>query len=266
MADPQYNFDGIADAPKLEAHIGAAVPMTALPDTPEGRMQAVGGAPLLPKGVRDTLNTPLAHPTGIDLIDSLTSPVNLALGAVMEGPAAARLLKGAVTGLTEKMGGALAAKILKFAIPSVLKKPAELADILSELGKLGAKADPPVAPGAPAAAPAPAPAAVAPPPAAAPVDAPATSPSVPTALSGPALTNKIVSEFGIVPIPPEELAAARKLVADGHTVKDAVAAVKKARPMDIKDAAAKLAAKFGTPSDATVESRVKARNSSGRWD
>lgn len=249
-ASEAAKFGGTVAGASPEAHLSAAVPMTALPDTPEGRMQAVGGPPLLPKGVRDMLSTPLAHPTGIDAIDSLTSPVNLALGAVMEGPAAARLLKGAVAGLTEKMGGALAAKVLKFAIPSVLKKPAELVDILSEFGKLGEKAP-------------------AIPPADAPVIPPSTSAASAnaapaTATPPPFYPQKTLNELAILArragatsLTGEESKAGLDLVRAGATPHAALEKVLSER--------AQATIGVGLPTDADVAARVAERNRTGRW-
>lgn len=243
-----------------EAHLSAAMPNTALPTD----LATLTASHTISPHAREMLNTPLVHPTGIDMIDSLTSPVNLALGTIMEGPTAVKLVSGAVKGLTEHVGAGLAGKILKFALPSVLKKPAELADILTEFGKLGEKT--------PAAAPAAPPVAVAAPPAppvaAAPVAAPVAPVAAPAAFNPSQAMGTVRDVFKTIKVTPApaEVSNAASLMRHGKTAEEAVARVLEQRPgVDLK-AAAKLAEKLGLPSDATVASRVAARNSSGRWE
>lgn len=161
-----------ADAPSTavpgEPHMSASAPFSALP--PNQSELQLSTSPETYKKLSD----PLIRPTGVDAIDSLTSPINLALGAMMGAGPAMRLVKGAVAGLTDRVGSVAAGKLLKLVTPSLLKKPAELVDLLSELGK-GPEA-PPAAPPAPTAV-APAPAA----PPSAPVGAPAAPPTSPMA-------------------------------------------------------------------------------------
>lgn len=83
--------------PKIGAahpsRMSASAPHSALPDTADGRYQANWGEkPLLPESARAAMSEPLARPTGVDAIDSLTSPTSLLL---MAGEAGAPLVKGA---------------------------------------------------------------------------------------------------------------------------------------------------------------------------
>lgn len=64
----------------------------------------------LSKDARTALNEPLARPTGVESIDSLTSPASLITGAVMGGPAAVRgVLKPGLTLAGRAASGAAAA-------------------------------------------------------------------------------------------------------------------------------------------------------------
>lgn len=126
--------------------------------------------PVVSPEISAALNTPLARPTGIEGLDAFLSPLNLALTAFMGAPKAGAMVTAGLEGLTAKVGNAAAAKILKFVMPGVLKKPAELAEILAEFAKgaKGAPVEPPAAPVAPA-----------PPPAASPMPAAPIAPEAP---------------------------------------------------------------------------------------
>lgn len=192
-----------ADAPSTavagEPHMSASAPFSALP--PNQSELQLSTSPETYKKLSD----PLIRPTGVDAIDSLTSPINLALGAMMGAGPAMRLVKGAVAGLTDRVGSVAAGKLLKLVTPSLLKKPAELVDLLSELGK-GPEA-PPAAPPAPAAPP----------------SAPAGAPSPPPASPMAAAPVAQPAPAGPVAAAPEVRVPAQPLAADSTLSPQAVA-------------------------------------------
>ncbi len=97
--------------PHPEAKIGPAIPHTGLPDTAAGDMafaDPLRGA--ISPELRAKLTTPLAHPTGIDAIDVLTSPANIVSALV---------------------GGGLAAREARAAGPTVSRTLASLKGVLS---------------------------------------------------------------------------------------------------------------------------------------
>lgn len=169
---------GVTPGAHPEARIGAAEHPLGQPNIalPPGRLDGAGMRKAVSPAVEQFMTSPLVHPTGIDAIDSLLSPSSLAMMAATSGPAAVRAFTGAVTNLTEQAGSAVTKKLLKFVTPSILKKPAELAELLNEFGKAvsaskaesGATIASPIASGPVAPVP------------------PAAAPSVPSASAAPA--------------------------------------------------------------------------------
>jgi hypothetical protein len=101
-----------------------------------------------------------------------------------------------------------------------------------------------------------------------PVAAPATATAGPAATfnQGQAM-NDVRGVFRTLKVTPgpAEVNNAASMMKFGKTAAQAVARVLEQRPgIDLK-AAAKLAEKLGTPSEATVAARVAARNATGRW-
>lgn len=188
MAEQTYNFDGIAAAPPPPAPPGNPGSLRAL--TNDYALPSVHA--FSPK-VEKAINSPLIHPTGINAVDSLTSPLNLALTATLGARSAAKALSVASEAVSAGVDKAIVAKTLKFLTPTKFREGLDLLTMLAEKA-VGAKAEAaPPAPAAPVApigsapaAPAPPievpppPAASAPPPAAPPASAaPVPSPEAP---------------------------------------------------------------------------------------
>lgn len=158
-----------------EARIGPAAPGTAY--SPESVNSAGEVNPIGPK-VRAFLNEPLARPTGIGIVDQQLSPMNLALTAGAAARPALRLVTSAAQELTARVGAPVVARLLKLVTPSILKKPAEIADLLGELGKAMDHSA-----------------------------APAAAPAAPVATSPPAAVSPTIGEAAAAPIPVIQTAA-----------------------------------------------------------
>lgn len=135
------------------------------------------------------VNRPLVHLTGIDAIDDLTSPVNLALTATLGARSAGKALGAAAEAISAGVDSELVAKTLKFLTPTKFR---EGLDLLTSMAKKAASTSPtasapvPAAPASPAAVSpaAGAPVAAAPAPAAPPVP-PVAPPSLQSGSGGP---------------------------------------------------------------------------------
>lgn len=85
--------------------------------------------------VRAKLMTPLGHPTGIDLIDSQTSPLNLATTALIGRTAVKQAAFKAISGLVETAGAELAPDIIGLLSP----RTAHALRIAQKVGKVVTK-------------------------------------------------------------------------------------------------------------------------------
>jgi hypothetical protein len=267
-----------------EAKMSAGAHVLGVPQQtlPADAVDENGQKRLVSPKVAQFMTTPLARPTGIDAVDSFLSPSSLALMAAQGGMAAATAARSAVTNLTDTVGEKLAGKLLKFVMPSMLKKPAEAASILSDIveayksqGKPAGGAAPAspvtVAPAASSAPPAAAPqTASAPPmpaqaqsaPVAAPAPAPATPAGVP--MSRPAAMQAALKAFSEAQETPRpaEVSNTASLIAKGTAPEQALKVVLGNRaPMT---PAEEFAAKMGTPNDAAMTADMRNRYQRGQ--
>lgn len=100
------------------------------------------------------LTTGLFHPTGIEAIDNLTSPVNLALTAVLGARSAAKALGAAAEAVTAGVDTEIVSKTLKFLTPSKYREGLDLLKTLAQKATASAppgQAAPTAASSAPAA-------------------------------------------------------------------------------------------------------------------
>ena len=237
------------------------------PNAPLGSMGTVMQPYTATRGER-VLHEPIAHPTGTALDEFLT-PANFILGAVMAAPKAMSLASSAAEGLAAKIGPSAAGKLLKFITPSFIKKPAEFADLLSELGQ--AKPSAPASPTAQSAAT----------PASAPVTAgaspPTAAPAAPAVPVGPvAPPMSLAKRMGVfdlaarragVTLSPNDYVGLNTAVRAGAEPAEAVASLIAERaPAAASPADAllqRLKANGGALSDEEVHAALDARNARG---
>ncbi len=117
MADQAIDYDALA---KQHGAVNSTPPvgprMTAT--TPLQRMtEAFNAKQPPPSALETTLRTPLGHPTGVDAIDDLTSPVNLAAVAFAGAKPAAQLAFKAVSGLLGSVAPEVATELVGLLSP-----------------------------------------------------------------------------------------------------------------------------------------------------
>lgn len=134
-------YDLMAPVQPGEAKMSGAVRGTALSE--DTGFSAFGASMRNePKGrIETAMHTPLAD-TGTEWLDELSTPANLALSVIMGVKPAAQATKAVFGQLVDRLGPSAAKKLIKLAMPAVLKKPAEFMDLMADLGKGSAKAEP----------------------------------------------------------------------------------------------------------------------------
>lgn len=103
-----------------EPKMSAAAPGSALPDTYAGLYEAKWGEkPLVGEGVVRVVNDPLVRPTGIEAIDSMSSPLNLIMsGAGIVKPAAQAAFRS-LAGLASSLNPEVADHLIGLLSPRV---------------------------------------------------------------------------------------------------------------------------------------------------
>lgn len=242
-----------------EPKMSAAAAGTALPDTADARYEANWGEkPLMNEAARQTMTDPLVRPTGIDAVDSLSSPLNLIMaGTGIVKPAARMAFKG-LASLISSVDPEVAEHVIGMIGGYRAKQGLKMAQAL----KAAAKEAPAVAESTTA-------------PRTMPSAQPTPDVAAPTAAAPAArllnpndamrTAREAFTAAGQKPLP-AEVANTSALIMRGKAPEEAVRIVMGNRPPVKVDPAAAFAARFGTPSTEEVARRVVTRNATGRWE
>lgn len=209
-----------------EARIGAAFPTTALPaDTSIGESTQT----------RAMMNEPLARPTGIDAIDSLTSPTSLLSSAASFGGPVLRTAGRLASRVPVPTGAQIlqGVKIARHPMREGLKMAADA--VIDRMER---------------------------PAAAAPVAEQAAAQAVFNPTTAMRTAREAFTAIGEKPLP-AEASNAMELIRRGKAPEEAVAIVLKNRPKTV-DPAAAFNARFGTLTDDEVRAALDLRNAQGK--